>query len=179
MLLDWGRGSNQEVLSKLMPLIYDELHRLASRYMNKERVDHTLQTTALVHEAYVRLIDQKKVQWQNRAHFVGIAAQLMRRILIDHARGHQYAKRGGGARKVSLDEAPPIAVQKATDLLALDDALKRLAATDPRKSQVVELRFFGGLTIEETAEALKLSPKTVMRDWDVAKAWLYRELNMK
>jgi RNA polymerase sigma-70 factor (ECF subfamily) len=146
---------------------------MAHRYMRRERADHTLQTTALLNEAYLRLIDQKHVQCQNRTDFFAIAAQLMRHILVDHARGRQYLKRGGGALRVSLDEAMTLCQERTEDLIALDDALERLAAVDPRKSKVVELRFFGGLSVEETAAALKLSAVTVMRDWSMAKAWLY------
>ena len=159
-----------------MPLVYDELHRLAHRYMDRERPGHTLQTSALVNEAFVRLVDQKDVHWQNRAHFFGIAAQMMRRILVDHARSRQYAKRGGDARHVSLDEVTIVSAERAADVVALDDALTSLAAIDPRKSRIVELRFFGGLSIEETAEVLAVSPGTVMRDWTLAKAWLRREM---
>jgi RNA polymerase sigma factor (TIGR02999 family) len=173
LLLDWSKG-NREALDKLVPLVYDELRRLASRYMAKERPGHTLQTTALVNEAYLRLVDQRNVRWQNRAHFFAIASQLMRRIVVDHARNHARAKRGGGAHKVSLDEAAMLSQELAADLIALDDALKELAAIDPRKSEVVELRFFGGLSVEETAEVLKISSVTVMRDWSMAKAWLKR-----
>jgi RNA polymerase sigma factor (TIGR02999 family) len=145
--------------------------------MKRERSGHTLQTTAVVHEAYLRLIDQKHAHWQNRAHFFAIAAQMMRRILITHAQSHAYAKRGGGALKVSLDEAAVLSQERAGELIALDEALTGLAAIDPRRSQVVELRFFGGLSNEEIAEVLKVSPNTVIRDWNVAKAWLYREMN--
>jgi RNA polymerase sigma-70 factor, ECF subfamily len=176
LLIDWSNGS-QDALEHLFPLVYEELRRLAQRYMSRERPGHTLQTTAVVHEAYLRLIDQKHVQWQNRAHFFAIAAQMMRRILITHAQSHAYAKRGGGAIKVSLDEAAVLSPARAGELIALDDALKGLAVIDVRRSQVVELRFFGGLSNEEIAEVLKISPNTVMRDWNVAKAWLYREMN--
>jgi len=149
---------------------------MAHQHMRKERPGHTLQTSALVHEAYVRLVDQKQVQWQNRAHFFGIAAQMMRRILVDHARSRQYAKRGGGARQVSLDAVAIVSEKRAAGVVALDDALISLAAIDQRKSQIVELRFFGGLSIEETATVLAVSPGTVMRDWTLAKAWLRREM---
>ena len=176
LLVAWGNGS-QAALEKLMPLVYEELRRLAHHYMRREHPGHTLQTTALVNEAYFRLVDQKHVHWQNRAHFFAISAQLMRRILVDHARGHQYAKRGGGAHKVALDEGAVVAREQAADLIALDDALRGLAAIDERKSRIVELRFFGGLSVEETAEALKLSPRTVMREWSMAKAWLYRTIS--
>ncbi len=176
LLIDWSHGS-QDALDDLFPLVYEELRRLAHHYMTREHPGHTLQTTAVVHEAYLRLIDQKHVQWQNRAHFFAIAAQMMRRILITHAQSHAYAKRGGGAPKVSLDEAAVLSPARAGELIALDDALKDLALIDERRSQVVELRFFGGLNNEEVAEVLKISPNTVTRDWNVAKAWLYREMN--
>lgn len=176
LLIDCSDG-NQDAFNQLFPLVYEELRRLAHRYMTQERRGHTLQTTAVVHEAYLRLIDQKHVQWQNRAHFFAIASQMMRRILITHAQSHAYAKRGGGALKVSLDEAAVLSPERATELIALDEALKSLTAIDPRRSQVVELRFFGGLDNEEIAEVLKISPNTVMRDWKVAKAWLYREMS--
>lgn len=176
LLIDWSNGS-QDALDDLFPLVYEELRRLAHRYMNRERRGHTMQTTAVVHEAYLRLIDQKHVQWQNRAHFFAIAAQMMRRILITHAQGLAYAKRGGGAVKVSLDEAAILSPSRAGELIALDEALKDLTIIDVRRSQVVELRFFGGLNNEEVAEVLKISPNTVTRDWNVAKAWLYREMN--
>lgn len=149
---------------------------MAHQHMRKERPGHTLQTSALVHEAFVRLVDQSEVQWQNRAHFFGIAAQMMRRILVDHARSHQYAKRGGDAREVSLDEAAIVSEERTAEVVALDDALKGLAEFDLRKSQIVELRFFGGMSIDETAEVLAVSPGTVMRDWTLAKAWLRREM---
>ena len=176
LLLDWSNG-NQAALNKLMPLVYDELRRLAHHYMSRERPGHTLQATALVNQAYLRLVEQKNVHWQNRAQFFAIAAQLMRRILVDHARSHQYAKRGGGARKVSLDEAAVVSQERAADVVALDDALVGLAAIDPQQSRIVELRFFGGLTVEETAEVLKLSPATIKREWSTAKAWLYHEIS--
>ena len=176
LLIDWSNGS-QDALEHLSPLVYEELCRLAHRYMSRERLGHTLQTTAVVHEAYLRLIDQKHVQWQNRAHFFAIAAQMMRRILITHAQSHAYAKRGGGALKVPLDEAAILSPTRAGELIALDEALQSLAVIDVRRSQVVELRFFGGLSNEEIAEVLKVSPNTVTRDWNVAKAWLYREMN--
>ena len=160
-----------------MPLVYAELRRLAHHYMRREHLGHTLQTTALVNEVYFRLVDQKHMHWQNRAHFFAISAQLMRRILVDHARSHQYVKRGGGAHKVSLDEGAVVAQEQAADLIALDDALLSLAVIDERKSRIVELRFFGGLSVEETAAALKISTRTVMREWSMAKAWLYRTIN--
>jgi len=162
--------------TKLIPVVYDELRRLAGSYMRRERVDHTLQATALVHEAYLKLVEQRSVDWQSRAHFFGVAAQLMRRILIDHARGHTRQKRGGEQRKVSLDEAFVFSEKQADELLAVDDSLNRLAEIDPRQARVVELRFFGGLSVEEAAEVLGVSPKTVKRDWSVAKAWLYADL---
>jgi RNA polymerase sigma factor (TIGR02999 family) len=162
--------------SKLIPVVYAELRRLAGSYMRKERADHTLQATALVHEAYLKLVEQRSVNWQSRAHFFGVAAQLMRRILIDHARGHTRQKRGGDDQKVSLDEALIFSEQQADELLAVDDSLNQLAKIDPRQAKVVEMRFFGGLSIEEAAEALQVSPKTVKRDWSVAKAWLYADL---
>jgi len=176
LLIDWSNGS-QDAVEQLFPIVYEELRRLAHRYMRRERPGHTLQTTAVVHEAYLRLIDQKHVQWQNRAHFYAIAAQMMRRILITHAQSHAYAKRGGGTLKVSLDEAAILSQTRAGELIALDEALKSLTAIDARRSQVVELRFFGGLSNEEIAEVLKISPNTVIRDWNVAKAWLYREMS--
>jgi len=175
LLLAWSNGE-KNALESLAPLVYKELHRLAHYYMSRERPDHTLQTSALVNEAYLRLVDQKRVQCQNRAHFFAISAQLMRQILINHAQSRRCLKRGRGARKVSLDEAIIVSEERSEDLLALDDALNELAKVDPRKSKVVELRFFGGLSVEETAEALDVSPVTVMREWRLAKAWLYREL---
>jgi len=175
LLVAWGDG-DQSALDKLMPLVYDELHRLARRYMAQERPEHTLQTSALVNEAYVRLIDQRNVHWQNRAQFFGIAATSMRRILVSYARRRKRAKRGAGALQISLDEAAILSDERASEMVALDEALENLAAVDPRKSQVVELRFFGGLSIDETAEVLKVSPGTVMRDWTLAKAWLRQEV---
>jgi RNA polymerase sigma factor (TIGR02999 family) len=176
LLIAWGNG-NQNALEQLVPLVYEELRRLAHRYMRRERPGHSLQTTAVVHEAYLRLIDQKHVEWQNRVHFFAIAAQMMRRILITHAQSHAYAKRGGRTFKVSLDEAAILSKERAGELIALDAALKSLTAIDPRRSQVVELRFFGGLSNEEIAEVLKISTNTVTRDWNVAKAWLHREMS--
>jgi RNA polymerase sigma factor (TIGR02999 family) len=173
LLVAWGDG-DRAALDRLMPLIYEELRRLAHQYMSRERPGHTLQTSELVNEAYLRLIDQRDVRWQNRAHFFGVAAQMMRRILVDYARRRHYAKRGGDARRVPLDEAMIVSEERAADVLALDDALKSLAEIDPRQSQIVELRFFGGLSIEETAAVLAVSPGTVMRDWTLAKAWLRR-----
>lgn len=178
LLINWSNG-DQTALDKLIPLVYDELHRLAHHYMSRERPGHTLQTTALVNEAYLRLVDQKSVSWQNRAHFFAVAAQVMRQILVDYARRRQYLKRGGQAVQVSLDEAAVVSQERGADLVALDDALTSLAAVDPRKSQIVELRFFGGLSVKETAEVLKVSPRTVMRQWSLAQAWLYRELNQQ
>lgn len=178
LLLDWSNGS-QAALERLTPLVYGELHRLAHQHMKRERryqQAHTLQTSALVNEAYLRLIDQRNVRWQNRAQFFSIASRLMRRILVDHARARQYAKRGGGAVKVSLDEAAFVSQERAAELVALDDALTSLATIDQRKSQVVELRFFGGMSVEEIAEALGVSPVTVKRDWSTAKAWLYHAM---
>jgi RNA polymerase sigma-70 factor, ECF subfamily len=176
MLLFALTNGEDGAASKLIPVVYDELRRLAGSYMRRERVDHTLQATALVHEAYLKLIEQRSVNWQSRAHFFGIAAQLMRRILIDHARGHVREKRGGEQQKVSLDEAFVFAEHRADELLAVDDSLNLLAKIDPRQARVVELRFFGGLNVEEAAEVLGVSPKTVKRDWSVAKAWLYADL---
>ena len=176
LLAEWREG-NQSALDDLYPLVYDELHRLARRYMSRERKGHTLQTTALINEAYVRLVDQKNVPWANRSHFFAISAQIMRRILIDHARRHQYAKRGGGARQVSLDEAATVVMpDQSGELLRLDEALKSLAEMDPRRSQVVELRYFGGLNNEEIAGVLRISENTVTRDWNMARAWLYQQL---
>ena len=176
LLLAWGKGE-QAALEQLTPLVYDELHRLAHRYMGHERPGHTLQTSALVNEAYLRLIDSSHVRWQNRAHFFAVSAQLMRRILVDFARSRHNLKRGGDTRKVSLDEALLVSPESNTDLVALDDALKTLFSLDARQSQVVELRFFGGLSVEETAEVLHVSEGTVRRDWSLAKAWLHRELS--
>ena len=178
LLVAWGNG-DEAALEQLTPMVYDELYRLAKGYMHAERVDHTLQTTALINEAYLRLIDWKNVQWQNRAHFYGVAANLMRRILVDFARSRNYAKRGGGVPPVDLDEAMNTAQDKSAELVALDDALTSLEAIDPRKCRVVELRFFGGLSQEETAEALKISPRTVLREWNLARAWLHRELRVE
>ncbi|MBI3425247.1 MAG: sigma-70 family RNA polymerase sigma factor [Acidobacteria bacterium] len=175
LLLAWNNGE-QAALDQLLPLVNAELRQLAKRYMRRESPGHTLQTSALVNEAYLRLIDQKQVQWQNRAHFLGIAAQLMRRILIDHARKAHYAKRGGGALRVSLDETAAVTEAKAAELLAVDEALEKLTAMDARKGRLVELRFFGGLTEEETAEVLGVSVPTVQRGWRAAKAWLHRML---
>ena len=175
LLQAWSVGE-QDALAKLTPLVYQELHRLAQRYMAQERPGQTLQATALVHEAYLRLVDVKKLNWQNRAQFFGVSAQFMRRILVDRARSRHSLKRGGDAQPVSFDEALVLSPEPGQDLVALDDALKTLATMDPRRSRVVELRFFGGLTAEETAEVLHVSPETVMHDWKLAKAWLLREL---
>ena len=175
LLTAWNNG-DKTALERLIPLVEGELHRIAGRYMRHENEDHLLQTTALVNEAFLRLVDQKRVHWQNRAHFYGIAAQLMRRILIDHARAAHRAKRGGGAHQVSLSQAEDVVTQTPDELLALDEALKKLAAVDERKSRVVELRYFGGLSVEETAEFLQVSQVTVMRDWNMARAWLRREI---
>jgi RNA polymerase sigma factor (TIGR02999 family) len=175
LLLAWNNG-NAGALDDLMPVVYDELRRLARRYMRLESPGHTLQTTALVNEAYIRLVDQKRVTWQNRAHFFGIAAQLIRRLLVDHARARHRLKRGGAALKVEWSEQISSPVSRQMDLVALDDALNRLANLEPQKSRIVELRFFGGLSIEETAEALNISPATVKRDWSFARAWLHREM---
>jgi RNA polymerase sigma factor (TIGR02999 family) len=175
LLVAWSDG-DQAALEQLTPLVYKELHRLARRYMAGERPGHLLQTSALVNEAYMRLIDWKNVHWQNRAHFFGVAAKLMRHILVDFAHSLQYAKRGGGLLRVSLAEAENVAEKSSADLIALDEALQMLATLDARQSQVVELRFFGGLGLEEIAEVLKVSVGTVRRDWSLAKAWLYNEL---
>jgi RNA polymerase sigma factor (TIGR02999 family) len=176
LLIAWCDGDGM-ALDKLMPLVEKELHRIASNYMRRENPDHTLQTTALVNEAYLRLVDQKNTRWQNRSHFFGIAANIMRRILLNYARDGQREKRGGrGAVQVSLSEVAILTADKSDELIALDDALKKLEAIDARKCQVVELRFFGGLSVEETAEFLKISPPTVARDWKLAKAWLLREI---
>ena len=174
-LIAWSNG-DEAALERLIPAVYQELRRMAQHYLRGEDSGHSLQPTALVHEAYLRLIDQTKVEWQNRAHFFGVAAQMMRRILIDHAKAKHRVKRGGTAVKVMLDENANFTQERASELLALDDALQRLARMDERKSRIVELRYFGGLTVEETAQVLGISDKTVMRDWNLAKAWLYREL---
>ncbi|HEX5602536.1 MAG TPA: sigma-70 family RNA polymerase sigma factor [Pyrinomonadaceae bacterium] len=167
----------KEALDELMPIVYDELRRQAARYLRRERAGHTLQTTALIHEAYVRLVDQRRVQWQNRAHFFGIAGQMMRRILVDHARTKKRVKRGGSDVKISLADATVLVQEQDLDVVALDEALTRLAEIDEQQSKVVELRFFSGLTVEETAEVMGISPATVKRDWSMAKAWLHRELS--
>ncbi len=175
-LLIASNSGDQEALNRLLPLVYNELRRLADRYLHRERSDHTLQPTALVHEAYLRLIDQK-VSWANRAHFFGVAAEMMRRILIDHARSRQAAKRGSGGIKLSLDDVLEITDERAADLIALDEALKALADFDAQKARVVELRFFGGLSIEETAAVMGLGTATITRQWRLAKAWLYHQLS--
>jgi RNA polymerase sigma factor (TIGR02999 family) len=177
LLLAWSNG-DESALQQLIPLVRVELRRLARRHMRAERGGHTLQTTALVNEAYLRLIDVGRVRWQDRAHFFAMSARLMRRILVDHARARAFVKRGGGARVIPFDEAA-VSFERSADLVALDDALQALAAVDARKSQVVELRFFGGLSVKETAAALDVSPETVMRDWGVAKAWLLREVRRR
>ena len=174
LLRAWSDG-DPSALETLTPIVYNELRSLARRYMKRERTGHSLQTTALVNEAYMRLVDYKRMQWQNRAHFFAVSAQLMRRILVDHAR-RRNLKRGGRVQHVSLEEAAVVGGDRAADLVALDDAMNALARLDPRKVQVVEMRFFGGLSVEETAEVLKVSPVTVMRDWSTAKAWLFRAL---
>jgi len=176
LLIAWSNEGDEKALDKLIPLVQAELHRLAQRYLSKERPDHVLQSTALVHEVYIRLIDWKEVRWQNRAHFFGVCAQLMRRILVDFARQRPKVE-GRDVHHVTLGNALAVSEGKGTDLVAIDDALKALEALDPRKSRIVELRFFGGLTVEETAEVLKVSPVTVLREWEKAKAWLYMELS--
>jgi len=176
LLLQAWRGGDQEALDRLIPLVHRELHRLAHIYMTRERVDHTLQTTALVNEAYLRLVDANTVDWQGRAHFFAIAANLMRRILVDFARSRGYRKRGGDRKEVSLDEALLVSPDADPDLVKIDDALQALAEFDPRKAKVVELRFFGGLDLDETAEVLKVSRDTVKRDWRLARVWMYSEM---
>lgn len=174
LLVEWREG-DQAALDRLMPLVYDQLRRIAHRYVRRERDGHTLQTSALVNEAYLRLADQKVI-WQNRAHFFAVTARVMRHILIDHARRRRYAKHGGEARQVPLEEASAMSLERAAELIALEEALAELTNLDQRKSQVVELRYFGGLSLEETAEVLQISLMTVRRDWRAAKAWLYRRL---
>ena len=176
LLSAWGSG-DQAALDELMPLVYEELRRLARRRLRRERQGHSLQTTALVNEAYLRLVDVRRIRWQDRAHFFAMSARLMRRILVEFARARGSLKRGGRDRRVSFDEALTLSSERAPDLTALDDALSALAAVDQRKSQVVEMRFFGGLTVDETAEALAISRETVIRDWNVAKAWLLRAID--
>jgi RNA polymerase sigma factor (TIGR02999 family) len=175
LLRAWSQG-DESALDRLVPLVYEELHRLARRYMRQERPDHTLQATSLVNEAYLRLIDVNRVEWQDRAHFLAVAAQMMRRILVEFARSRQRQKRGGGAVHLSLDDVQELPDSKERDLVAVNDAVSRLTRFDARMGQVVELKFFGGLTVEETADVLNVSPETVMRDWKTAKAWLLREL---
>jgi RNA polymerase sigma factor (TIGR02999 family) len=175
MLLDWS-GGDKDALERMMPVVYGELHRLAHRYMNRENRGHTLQTSALVNEAYLRLVDQRSVEWHNRAHFFAIAAQMMRRILVDYARNRLYAKRGAGAVHVSLEHAALKSNEPTAEVTALDEALTKLESIDPQQARVVELRFFGGLTIKETAEAMSISVDMVKREWSTAKAWLYREM---
>lgn len=175
LLRAWGNGDAQ-ALERLAPLVYQELHRIARGYMRNERTGHTLQTTALINEAYIRLVDARRVKWQDRAHFFGVCARAMRRILVDHARSRGYQKRGGGQIGIQLDSVTSIGWSPDSNILELDEVLNRLSALDPRKGKVVEMRFFGGLSVEETAEALGISPETVMRDWKLARAWLYREL---
>ena len=176
LLIRWSEG-DQRALDLLVPLVYDELRRLARHYLKQEKQNHTLSSTALVHEAYLRLVSQKEVAWQNRAHFFGVASQMMRRILVDHARHHSYCKRGGGAMTLALDEAVATPQRREVDLVALDDALDGLAKLDERQSRMVELRFFGGLSIEETSEVLGVSAPTVKREWASARAWLFREIS--
>jgi RNA polymerase sigma-70 factor (ECF subfamily) len=174
LLRAWSDG-DQSALDKLAPIVYDELRRLAGHYLSRERTGHSLQATALVNEAYLRLVDYKRMRWENRAHFFAVSAQLMRRILVDHARRHNL-KRGGGVQHIALEDTAVVGGGRAENLVVLDDAMQALARIDPRKAQVVELRFFGGLSVEETAEVLKVSPVTVMRDWNTARAWLLREM---
>lgn len=176
VLLSKLTKGNEEAASKLIPLVYTEMRRLAGAYMRRERSDHTLQPTALVNEAYLKLVEQRSVNWQSRAHFFGIAAQVMRRILVDHARGHMRDKRGGGQKPVPIDEALVFAPEQSEEFLKLNEALDRLSKFDERQGKIVELRFFGGLTVEQTAELLGISPKTVKRDWSMAKAWLHGEM---
>ena len=176
LLHAWGQG-DEGALQKLVPLVYEQLHAAARRYMAAERHGHTLQATALIHETYLRLVNVRQIKWQNRAHFFAICAQLMRRILVDFARSRGYQKRGGDAKRVDLEEVLLISSEPEANLVALDEALRRLAEVDKRKSQVVELRFFGGLDVKETAEVMKVSADTVMRDWKIAKVWLLRELS--
>lgn len=178
LLVQWS-GGNRGALDQLLPIVYNDLKRLAAAYLRRERPGHTLQSTALVHEAFLRLVDQREVTWQNRAQFFGIASQAIRRILVDHARHHKAQKRGGEALRVTIDESIAVAGGGDFDILALEDALEKLAALDERQSRIVELRFFGGLSIEDTGEVLGLSPATVKRDWSMARVWLFRELSRK
>jgi RNA polymerase sigma factor (TIGR02999 family) len=175
LLEDWSKG-DREALDALIPLVHDELHRLAKSYLARERPGHTLQATALVNEAYLRLVGERDMQWQGRAHFIGVAAQLMRFILVDHCRRKQYQKRGGDAARVTFDENLHVTVERGEELMAIDEALRKLALQDERKSRIAELRYFGGLSVEETAEVLSVSVATVMRDWRLTRAWLQREL---
>ena len=176
LLIEWREG-DETALNRLIPLVYEELRRLAHHYMRRERPGHSLQTTDLLNEAYLRLVDHRGMQWQNRAHFYAVAAQAMRRILVDHARSRGYVKRGGGKPHLPLDEVADLAQEKAAEMIMLDDALSELAALDQRKSKIVELRYFGGMSVEETAEVLGISPITVMREWSTAKGWLLRALS--
>jgi RNA polymerase sigma-70 factor, ECF subfamily len=176
LLIDWRNG-DETALNRLIPIVHEELRRLAHYYMRRERPGHILQTSALINEAYIRLVDHKGMRWQNRAHFYAVASQAMRRVLVDNARSRNYTKRGGGVNFVPIDEAADLVQKTAADLLALDDALTALTAFDSRKSQIVEMRYFGGMSVEETSEALGISPVTVMRDWATAKAWLLREIS--
>lgn len=176
LLLAWGRG-DRSALDELLPIVHQELRRLARLQMRGERDNHTLQTTALVNEAFIRLVDLRRIRWQDRAHFLALSARLMRRILVDHARSRNFQKRGGGAVNVALDDSLALSRERGADLVVLDDALESLARMDPRKAQVVELRFFGGLSVDETAQALSISPETVLRDWRIAKVWLHREVS--
>lgn len=178
LLKNW-RDGNRAALDELAPVVYDELRRLASSYMRRERVNHTLQSTALVNEAFLKLCDQREVEWKNRAHFFGIAAQMIRRILVDHARAHKAEKRGGGAGVLSLDEAIGVPEKRDIEILALNDALEALQALDPKQARIVELRFFTGLSIEETAEVVGVSPATIKREWVAARAWLFREVSRR
>src|SRR5262245_11526538 len=178
LLIAWSNG-DQAARDRLIPVVYEELHRLARRYMRRESPGHTLQTSALVNEAFLRLVDQRNVHWQNRAHFFGIAAQMMRRILVDYARGRHYAKRGGGEHAMTFDEGLIVSDERSAQVVAVHEALEELSKIDSRKGQIVELRFFGGLSIEETADVLAVSPGTVMRDWTLAKAWLHREMSQE
>jgi RNA polymerase sigma factor (TIGR02999 family) len=178
LLADW-RSGDKEALDHLLPIVYSELHRLAEAYLRRERPGHTLQPTALVNEAYLRLVGQRQVEWQSRAHFFGIAAKMMRRILVDHARAQNAGKRGGGLRRVTLDSSFDAEERREVDLLALDEALEALSKLDPRQGRIVELRFFVGLTLEETAEVIGVAPITVRREWNLAKAWLYREMSAR
>ncbi|MBC7930810.1 MAG: sigma-70 family RNA polymerase sigma factor [Rubrivivax sp.] len=176
LLIEWREG-DEAALDRLMPLVYEELRRMAAHYMRGEREGHTLQASALVNEAYLRLADHRNMQWEGRAHFFGVASQAMRRVLVDHARTRGYQKRGGGQEKIPLEDAAVVAAQPGSDIVALDEALKELARFDERKARIVELRYFGGLSVEETAEVLGVAPITVIRDWNTAKAWLLRELS--